>query len=50
MLDGKPFNSWIYLRMIYTDHLQMPSELTSLVDQEGADLIRDWVASKPKKH
>lgn len=43
MLDGKPFESWVFLRMIYTDRQQMPSELTTLVDREGADLIRDWV-------
>lgn len=49
MIDGKPFDSWIYLRMIYTDNMQMPSELTTSVDEAGAQLIRDWVESK-KSH
>ncbi len=45
LLEGRPMDSWIYLRMIYNDRRKMPGVLTSHTDERGADLIRDWVES-----
>ena len=42
LIKGKPFKSWIYLRMIYTDRRQMPGLLTVHVDDKGANIIHDW--------
>lgn len=49
VLAGRPFSSWIYLRMIYDDRRKMPGLLTSHTDERGADLILDWVRSLAPK-
>ena len=45
LIEGRPFSSWIYKRMIYSGRLKMPNKLTIHHDKKGSRLIQDWVES-----
>ena len=45
LVIGDPFRSWVYLRMVYTDRSHMPNVLTQHVDDDGAKIVRDWIAA-----
>lgn len=41
---GDPENSSVYLRMLRRDEEGMPSLASLLVDEPGAELVREWIA------
>ena len=46
---GAPERSLVYLRMLSLDEKRMPPLASSRVDVEGAELIRQWIASMPDR-
>jgi hypothetical protein len=42
---GAPDSSVLYLRMIHTGEFRMPPLATSVIDEHGAEVIRNWIDS-----
>ena len=47
---GAPERSLIYLRMLSVNESRMPPLATSVVDREGAELIRRWIGGMRATH
>ncbi len=45
---GAPDSSIVYLRMLNLAQFRMPPLASSLVDKEGSEVIRQWIASMPR--
>ncbi len=47
---GAPERSLVYLRMLNVDESRMPPLATSVIDHEGAELIRRWISGMGATH
>jgi hypothetical protein len=45
IMPGQPDSSMVYLRMLDTTDFRMPPLATSIVDEFGSNLIREWIDS-----